>query len=44
VTPGNGFNVPYRNAFRVTLLPDEKQVAEVFRRIEAQLEAESHRR
>jgi alanine-synthesizing transaminase len=34
VTPGRGFNVPYRDHFRITLLPDEKIMAEVFRRIE----------
>jgi alanine-synthesizing transaminase len=34
VTPGHGFNVPYKDHFRVTLLPDEKQMAEVFRRVE----------
>ena len=34
VTPGHGFNVPYKDHFRITLLPDEKQMAEVFRRVE----------
>ncbi len=30
VAPGSSFNVPYRNHFRITLLPDEKTMAEVF--------------
>ncbi|HVF35626.1 MAG TPA: aminotransferase class I/II-fold pyridoxal phosphate-dependent enzyme [Candidatus Saccharimonadia bacterium] len=34
VTPGSGFNVPYRNHFRITLLPEPARVAEVFERIE----------
>ncbi|MGY0559063.1 aminotransferase class I/II-fold pyridoxal phosphate-dependent enzyme [Lysobacter sp. A421] len=34
VVPGSSFNVPYRNHFRVTLLPQPEQLAEVFRRIE----------
>lgn len=34
VTPGRGFNVPYRDHFRITLLPDEQVMGEVFRRIE----------
>jgi len=33
VTPGHGFNVPYADAFRITLLPDAKTMAEVFSRI-----------
>lgn len=33
VTPGTGFNVPYKDRFRITLLPDETQMAEVFRRV-----------
>ena len=37
VTPGNGFNVPYRDHFRITLLPDDRAMAEVFRRIETLL-------
>ena len=39
VTPGNGFNVPYRDHFRITLLPDDRAMAEVFRRIETLLGA-----
>ncbi len=38
VTPGQGFNVPYKDHFRVTLLPDDKTMAEVFRRIESLLD------
>lgn len=38
VTPGRGFNVPYRDHFRITLLPDEKIMADVFQRMEELLE------
>jgi alanine-synthesizing transaminase len=38
VAPGSSFNVPYRDHFRVTLLPDAKQMADVCGRIEALLE------
>ncbi len=34
VAPGSSFNTPYRDHFRVTTLPDEEQLTEVFRRIE----------
>ena len=34
VAPGVSFNVPYRNHFRVTNLPDAQTLEEVFRRIE----------
>ena len=34
VAPGVSFNVPYRNHFRVTTLPDSKTLGEVFGRIE----------
>jgi alanine-synthesizing transaminase len=37
IVPGNSFNVPYRNHFRVTLLPEAAEVSEVFRRIERAL-------
>jgi alanine-synthesizing transaminase len=37
IVPGNSFNVPYRNHFRVTLLPEATEVSEVFRRIERAL-------
>lgn len=38
VVPGNSFNVPYRNHFRVTLLPEPAQLREVFARIDRVLE------
>lgn len=34
VAPGVSFNVPYRNHFRVTTLPDSATLADVFGRIE----------
>ena len=37
VVPGSSFNVEYHDHFRVTLLPDEDTLAEVFVRIEALL-------
>jgi alanine-synthesizing transaminase len=37
VVPGSSFNVRYRNHFRVTLLPQPEEIAEVFRRIARQL-------
>ncbi len=37
ITPGNGFNVPYRDHFRITLLPDHQTMGEVFSRMEAAL-------
>jgi len=37
VAPGTSFNVPYRDHFRVTLLPDTKIQREVFKRIDALL-------
>ncbi|MGA7541029.1 MAG: aminotransferase class I/II-fold pyridoxal phosphate-dependent enzyme [Steroidobacteraceae bacterium] len=39
VAPGVSFNVPYRNHFRVTSLPDPATLREVFARIEALLES-----
>ena len=38
VVPGSSFNVPYRNHFRVTLLPLPEAVREVFARIERVLD------
>ena len=38
VAPGSSFNVPYRDHFRVTLLPDAEQMADVFARIESMLD------
>ncbi|WP_028770440.1 aminotransferase class I/II-fold pyridoxal phosphate-dependent enzyme [Silanimonas lenta] len=37
IVPGSSFNVPYRDHFRVTLLPEAREIAEVFRRIERSL-------
>jgi alanine-synthesizing transaminase len=37
IAPGASFNVPYRNHFRVTILPDAATLANVFGRIDAQL-------
>jgi len=38
VAPGSSFNVPYRDHFRVTLLPDAEQMADVCGRIESLLD------
>jgi alanine-synthesizing transaminase len=38
VAPGSSFNVPYRNHFRITNLPDPALLAEVFGRMENLLE------
>jgi len=38
VAPGSSFNVPYRDHFRVTLLPDADEMAEVCGRIESLLD------
>ncbi|MDH5824634.1 aminotransferase class I/II-fold pyridoxal phosphate-dependent enzyme [Luteimonas sp. RD2P54] len=38
IVPGSSFNVPYRNHFRVTLLPEPEQLREVFRRLERVLQ------
>ena len=47
VVPGSGFNVPYRNHFRVTLLPEAAMMREVFHRIDSLLgrfaQANAHR-
>jgi alanine-synthesizing transaminase len=34
VTPGHGFNVPYQDAFRITLLPDAETMKKVLATIE----------
>ena len=34
IVPGSSFNVPYRNHFRVTLLPEAPMLREVFARID----------
>jgi alanine-synthesizing transaminase len=38
IVPGSSFNVPYRNHFRVTLLPEAAVIVDVFARIERALE------
>jgi len=38
VAPGSSFNVPYRNHFRITTLPDERQIDTVFQRMEDALD------
>ena len=38
LVPGSSFNVPYRNHFRVTLLPEASVLREVFARIDRVLE------
>jgi alanine-synthesizing transaminase len=43
VAPGVSFNVPYRNHFRVTTLPDAATLRLVFARIEALLAAQAAR-
>ncbi len=37
ITPGHGFNVPYHDHFRITLLPQEAEMATVFERIDSLL-------
>jgi alanine-synthesizing transaminase len=39
VAPGNGFNTPYRNHFRVTNLPRAEVLSDVFSRIEEVLDS-----
>ena len=43
VVPGSSFNVPYRNHFRVTLLPDADTMHEVFGRIDRVLARRAER-
>jgi alanine-synthesizing transaminase len=38
IAPGASFNVPYRDHFRVTILPDARTLTQVFARIDAQLD------
>jgi alanine-synthesizing transaminase len=38
IAPGSSFNVPYRHHFRLTTLPEEREMAEVFERMEEVLE------
>ncbi|MBA3686965.1 MAG: aminotransferase class I/II-fold pyridoxal phosphate-dependent enzyme [Planctomycetes bacterium] len=44
VTPGHGFNVPYADHFRITLLPEPAVVMDVFARIEEVLDGYAGRR
>jgi alanine-synthesizing transaminase len=44
VAPGVSFNVPYRNHFRVTTLPDSATLADVFGRIEELLTQYANKR
>lgn len=39
IAPGTSFNVPYRDHFRITTLPDALQLEEVFHRMEEVLES-----
>jgi alanine-synthesizing transaminase len=41
VAPGVSFNVPYRNAFRITNLPEPHVLATVFSRIDELLDAQA---
>jgi alanine-synthesizing transaminase len=44
IAPGVSFNVPYRNAFRITNLPEPPVLATVFSRIDELLEAQAAER
>jgi alanine-synthesizing transaminase len=37
IAPGSSFNTPYRDHFRITILPDAEQIREVFDRIDSLL-------
>lgn len=39
IAPGSSFNVPYRNHFRITTLPDESTMRDVFERMEEVLDS-----
>lgn len=43
LSPGSSFNVPYRNHFRLTLLPPIDRIGEVFERINALLDVYAER-
>ena len=43
VAPGSSFNVPYRNYFRITTLPDEDTLATAFERMGVVLEHQASR-
>ena len=34
IAPGSSFNVPYKNHFRLTTLPDDRELEMVFERME----------
>ena len=38
IAPGTSFNVPYKNHFRITTLPDEREMKVVFERLEEALD------
>jgi alanine-synthesizing transaminase len=38
IAPGSSFNVPYRNHFRITTLPDARDIQTVFSRMEEVLD------
>ena len=38
IAPGTSFNVPYQNHFRITTLPDEREIKMVFERMEEVLD------
>lgn len=44
IAPGGSFNVPYRNHFRLTTLPNERQMQRVFERMEEVLDSMSNQR
>ena len=37
IVPGSGFNVPYHDHFRLTLLPNEEVMQELFVRLDRRL-------
>ena len=39
IAPGSSFNVPYNDHFRLTTLPDAREMAVVFERMEAVLQS-----
>jgi alanine-synthesizing transaminase len=43
VAPGSSFNVPYRDHFRITLLPDHDQIVDVMGRMEEVLDEYARR-
>lgn len=43
IAPGSSFNVPYRDHFRITLLPDPDQIVDVMERMESVLDEYARR-